>query len=180
MGNPGSKYVFTPHNVGFMVCDLLSLFFNFYFRQDNRCQGLVGKFELDDKRVFVLKPLTYMNLSGVSVKNFLKAYNISHNKLIVVHDDIDLPLGRLRIKRNSSSGGHRGVASIIEEIGTKEFIRIKLGVGSKGDPSTHVLTEFDSDELEVVREMIERAKDAAIEIIRHSTEHAMNIYNKKG
>ena len=179
LGNPGSKYAFTPHNVGFMVCDLLSLFFNFQFEPNKKCQGLVGKFKCADETVFALKPLTFMNLSGISVRNFLSFYNISHKNLIVVHDDIDLELGRLKIKRNSSSGGHRGVESIIEEIGTKDFIRIKLGVGCKGDPSKYVLSPFSESELETVRDMVERAKDAVIDIIKHSPEYAMNLYNKR-
>ncbi len=179
LGNPGSKYAFTPHNVGFMVCDLLSLFFNFHFNNDSKCQGLVGKFQIEDRDVAVLKPLTFMNLSGVSVASFLKNHSLTPQNLIVIHDDIDLPLGRLRIRKNSSSGGHRGVESIIEHLGTRDFIRVKIGVGRRGDPSLYVLSEFDTSELEVVRNTIEKAKEAVIDIITNSLNHAMSTYNKK-
>ncbi len=180
LGNPGSRYAFTPHNVGFMVCDLLSIFFSFYFRSDSAIRGLVGRFELDGEDVLVLKPLTYMNASGVSVRAFVSHYGIQPDRLIVVHDDIDMPLGRIRIKKNSSSGGHRGVASVIELLGTQDFIRVKLGIGRKGDDAAkYVLSEFDKEDLPIVREMVDKAREAVVDIMRNGLQHAMSTYNKK-
>lgn len=180
LGNPGEKYLLTPHNVGFMVCDLLSLSFGFSFNFNSRIKGSVGNFTYNNSKVLVLKPQTYMNLSGESVALFVKFYKLELDDLIVVHDDVDMQIGRIKIKRNSSSGGHRGVLSIIEVLGTKNFIRIKIGVGRSGySTARHVLSIFSDSELETTKQSVERAKNAALDIMDNGLVHAMNLYNKK-
>ncbi len=177
LGNPGSRYVFTPHNVGFMVCDLLSVSFNFNFSQSQKFRGYIGDFNYNAQKILVLKPSTYMNLSGISVSLVVDFYKIDVDNIIVIHDDIDMEFSKIKIKKNSSSGGHRGVQSIIESINSKEFVRIKIGVGKKGNPKEHVLSQFNKDELNIIRQAAENAKDAAISIIEDGYTVAMNKFN---
>lgn len=180
LGNPGDQYALTPHNIGFMVCDLLSLSFGFSFCFNSRIKGSVGSFMYKNNKVLVLKPQTYMNLSGESISLFVKFYKLELDKLIVIHDDVDMQIGRIKIKKNSSSGGHKGALSIINALGTKDFIRIKVGVGRNSCSTAHyVLSNFSDSELDTVKQAIERAKNAALDIVYNGLTHAMNSYNKK-
>jgi PTH1 family peptidyl-tRNA hydrolase len=179
LGNPGSRYALTPHNVGFMVCDLLSFSFNFNFAHSSKFKGYFGSFIFGLEKIAVLKPATYMNLSGESVSVFLDFYKIELDRLIVIHDDIDMEFGKIKIKKNSTSGGHRGVESIISSINSKNFTRIKIGVGKDGSAREHVLSTFNEEELKVVKSTIEIAKDAALCIIDNGLNIAMNRYNNK-
>ncbi len=179
LGNPGKEYDLTPHNMGFMVCDSLSFLFNFDFVYQGKFKGFIGFFASKNGKVGVLKPQTYMNLSGYSVVLALNYYKVPLDRLIVVHDDIDLPLGRIKIKRNSSSGGHKGVESIIQSLGSKNFIRVKLGVGRDGNPSEYVLSRFGEEELRVVEGVLKKATDAVITIIEDGLDKAMSLYNKR-
>lgn len=179
LGNPGREYDLTPHNMGFMVCDSLSFIFNFDFAYRDKIKGFLGFFSYKNSKVGVLKPQTYMNLSGYSVALALNYYKVPVDRLIVVHDDIDLPLGRIKIKKNSSSGGHKGVESIIQTLNSKGFIRVKLGVGRDNDPAKYVLSKFGEEELKIVENVLIKAKDAVITIIEHGLERAMSLYNKR-
>ncbi len=181
LGNPDSRYANTPHNVGFMVCDLLSFSFNFSFNFNNKFIGEIGHFIYENKKIAVLKPFTYMNLSGKSVVALVNFYKIDSDKIVVIHDDIDLQLGVIRIKRSSSSGGHKGVQSIIDALGHNNFTRIKIGVGKEDnkDAADFVLSNFNPEKFKIIQTSLEKAKDAAIDIIVNSPEHAMNIFNKK-
>jgi len=179
LGNPGKEYDLTPHNMGFMVCDSLSFLFNFNFVYQEKFKSFLGFFTSKSGKVGVLKPQTYMNLSGYSVALTLSYYKLPLERLIVVHDDIDLPLGRIKIKSNSSSGGHRGVESIIQSLKSKNFIRVKLGVGRSGNPAEYVLSKFREEELKTVESVIRRAADAVITIIESGLERAMSLYNKR-
>ncbi len=180
LGNPGSRYALTPHNVGFMVCDLLSFSFNFSFNSNSRIKGYVGKFNYNSNKIAVLKPATYMNLSGESVSAFINFYKLEIDKMIVVHDDIDMELGKIKIKKNSSSGGHKGVESIINILGTQDFTRIKIGVGrGNGDAASHVLSLLSNTEKESIRKAVETAEYAALDIISSGLQYAMNRYNSK-
>ncbi len=179
LGNPGREYDLTPHNMGFMVCDSLSFIFNFDFAYRDKIKGFLGFFSYKNSKVGVLKPQTYMNLSGYSVALALNYYKVPLDRLIVVHDDIDLPLGRIKIKKNSSSGGHKGVESIIQALNSKGFIRVKLGVGRGNDPAKYVLSKFREEELKIVENVLIKAKDAVITIIEHGLERAMSLYNKR-
>ena len=179
LGNPGKEYDLTPHNMGFMVCDSLSFLFNFEFGFQKKFQGLFGFFYLNTSKIGVLKPMTYMNLSGNSVASAVSFYNMAHSRLIVVHDDIDLQLGRIRIKKNSSSGGHRGVESVIRALGSQDFNRVKIGVGREGDPARYVLTKFNDEEIDLVKRIVEKASEAVISIIKDGVAETMSKYNNR-
>ena len=124
-----------------------------------------------------MKPVTYMNLSGNSVSEVVNFYGVDISKLVVVHDDIDLPLGRIRIKRGSSSGGHRGVESIINVLSSKNFIRVRMGVGKEDDPARYVLKKFDLKKATLVKKFVDLGRDAVISIIKDGLEKAMNKFN---
>ncbi len=177
LGNPGKEFDFTPHNMGFMVCDSLSSFFNFDFSLEKRFLGFFSFFYIGDQKVGILKPMTYMNLSGDSVVRIVNYYRIDIEKLIVVHDDIDLPLGRIRIRKGSSSGGHRGVDSIISALSSKDFIRVRMGVGKEGDPARYVLKKFDNEKAPLVKRVVDFGRDAVVSIIKDGLERAMNKFN---
>ncbi len=177
LGNPGKEYDFTPHNMGFMVCDSLSSFFNVNFTFEKKFLGFLAFFYIDKKKVGILKPITYMNLSGDSVLKVVDFYKVGYSQLLVVHDDIDLPLGRIKIKKNSSSGGHRGVESIINALSSKDFIRVKVGVGRGDDPVNYVLSRFDEDKNPVIGKVINLARNAVISIISEGLNKAMTKFN---
>lgn len=179
LGNPGKEYDLTPHNMGFMVCDSLSFLFNFEFGFQRKFQGLFGFFYLNTSKIGVLKPMTYMNLSGNSVASAVSFYNMAHSRLVVIHDDIDLQFGRIRIKKNSSSGGHKGVESVIRALGSQDFIRIKIGVGREGDPARYVLTKFNDEEIDLVKKIIEKASEAVVSIIKDGVAKTMSKYNNR-
>ena len=181
LGNPDSRYALTPHNVGFMVCDLLSFSFNFSFNFSTKFIGQIGNFTYGLHKIVVLKPHTYMNLSGKSVGLLVNFYKIEIGNIIVIHDDIDLNLGVIRIKKGSSSGGHKGVQSVIDALGSNNFIRIKIGVGKdeNREASEYVLSSLDQERLKVINDSIERAKNAAVDIISTGLTQAMNVYNTK-
>ncbi|GAQ95237.1 peptidyl-tRNA hydrolase, PTH1 family [Thermodesulfovibrio aggregans] len=180
LGNPGKKYANTRHNVGFMIVDEVARKLNVDFKEKE--DYFIAEAKINDEDIAIIKPTTYMNLSGRAVKKFIneKILQSLPMSLIVVHDDLDLPLGKIKIKRNGSSGGHRGVQSIIESIGTKDFIRVKLGIGK--DPaeeiSDYVLSPFKREEKAIIREKLTVAADAIITLITEGLDKAMNIYNR--
>lgn len=182
LGNPGAKYAPTRHNVGFRVVDHLAAAHGIPFEEKELYY--TGKGSIEGRRVVLLKPLTYMNRSGLAVKRALKraAYGAEDlsETLIVVHDDLDLETGVLKIRKNGSSGGHRGIESIIQETGTREFIRVKIGIGRDRElpVETYVLRPFRGDEFPVVKDAIIRASDAVAAIIKDGVETAMNRYNR--
>lgn len=181
LGNPGRKYANTRHNVGFMVIDFIAKKLKTKF--EDKDEFSLARTKIENKEVFLVKPKTYMNLSGRAIKSILKegimkAFPYS---LIVVHDDLDLPLGKIKIKKNGSSGGHKGVQSIIDMIGTKNFIRIKIGIGKDPlmDGAEYVLTAFSKKEKDIIKEKIPLAAEAIVTIITEGLEKAMNIYNRE-
>ncbi|MGB9710642.1 MAG: aminoacyl-tRNA hydrolase [Thermodesulfovibrio sp.] len=180
LGNPGRKYANTRHNVGFMIVDELARKLNVKFKEKD--DYLIAEAKIQDKDIAIVKPLTYMNLSGRAVKKLVneKVLQSLPFSLIVAHDDVDLPLGKIKIKRNGSSGGHRGVQSIIENIGTKDFIRVKLGISKDPDQDTsdYVLSPFKKEEKETVKEKVALAADSIIAIITEGVNKAMNIYHQ--
>lgn len=177
LGNPGSKYAKTRHNLGFMVLDVIarSLDIEFIEKKDY----MIAKGSLAGHEVLLVGPLTFMNLSGIAVTGMLHKFNITPDNLVVIHDDIDMETGRLKIRKNGSSGGHRGIESIIQHIGTKDFIRVKIGVGREIGmlAEDYVLKKFKRDELPLIRDAIQRAADAIAVIISEGVEKAMNRFN---
>ncbi|MGC2064041.1 MAG: aminoacyl-tRNA hydrolase [Thermodesulfovibrionales bacterium] len=177
LGNPGKKYAWTRHNIGFLALEEIigRLGLEFRERSDyNICSGSIG-----DERVIFLEPLTFMNRSGSAVREIISKNSILHDNIIVIHDDLDLDCGRLKIRKKGSSGGHRGVASVIQSIGGTAFIRVKIGIGR--DPlmltEDYVLSKFRKNELPGIKEMIVTAADAVECIIKDGPDKAMNKFN---
>ncbi|MCX8030954.1 MAG: aminoacyl-tRNA hydrolase [Thermodesulfovibrionales bacterium] len=178
LGNPGSKYSQTRHNIGFKVIDFLSNRYN--IKLIKKALFELGEGEIEGVNVLLIKPLTYMNNSGQAIKALLAAKLELSDKLIVIHDDIDLNTGTIRIKRKGSSGGHRGVQSIIEELSNNNFIRVKIGIGrEKGVPvETYVLENFTQQEQDKIKKAISSASSAVIMIITEGVDSAMNKFNR--
>jgi PTH1 family peptidyl-tRNA hydrolase len=179
LGNPGGKYIYTRHNFGFRVVDRLSKEFGVEFRGQQK--SLLAEFQYKGEKILLCKPLTYMNLSGSAVSEVLRRREFLLSNLIVIHDDLDLPLGRIRIKKGGSSGGHRGVQSIIDSLGSQEFIRVRLGIDRPVDisPTEYVLQEFSPEEEPLVESVIKEASQAILTIISDGLEKAMSLYNSR-
>ena len=178
LGNPGEEYINTRHNVGFMVLDnyLNKPTWHQKF-QAEYCEELIN-----NEKVIFVKPLTYMNLSGNSVIKFVNFYHIDTHDILVIQDDLDLPIGNFRIKFNSSSGGHNGLKSIIENLKTAEFSRLKVGVSKNQniDAKDYVLKKFSQEELNIIENLYPTFNDIINDFIRESNiEKLMNKYNKK-
>lgn len=180
LGNPGRKYIKTRHNLGFTVVDKLAEKFNLKFNEKDLY--LFSQGNIEGKEVTLVKPLTYMNLSGKAIREIADEKILENlpNSMIVIHDDLDLPLGRIKIKKNGSSGGHKGVQSIIDYLGTKDFIRVKIGIGK--DPemeiSDYVLSPFSNEQKAIIKEKVSQAVDSIVTILTKGAEKAMSIYNK--
>jgi PTH1 family peptidyl-tRNA hydrolase len=179
LGNPGEAYANTPHNVGFDVVDVLAKRLDAGWKNSSGFHARVARVNLAGEAVWLVKPQTFMNLSGTSVAPLLRYYGGNPADLTVVLDDADLPLGRLRIRASGGSGGHRGLASVIEALGTEAFPRIRLGVGreERGGLIGHVLGKFGEDRQTLVRAAIEAAADAVQCSTENGLNEAMNRYN---
>jgi PTH1 family peptidyl-tRNA hydrolase len=167
LGNPGRRYSSTRHNAGLMAAD--SLMEGATARASGRWTGgEISLLEAATGRFLVLKPSTFMNDSGRAVAPVLKRYGIDPLRLAVIHDDIDIPLGEIRVKRGGGTGGHRGLASLVEEIGSNDFIRVRVGVGRPPegvDPAQYVLTGFSREEREQARDSVDRAARATLDLV---------------
>ena len=179
LGNPGAAYERTRHNVGWQVLDAFARKFRIDATRHEK-NALTGTGRVAGGSVMVAKPLTYMNLSGDAVKLLVNAYLESTDDLMVVYDDIDLPLGRLRIRPNGSAGTHNGMRSIISILQTEQFPRLRVGIGAseQGRLRDYVLDEFTSEEQPVIDAAIERAVDALLLFARGDLKRAMNEFNK--
>jgi PTH1 family peptidyl-tRNA hydrolase len=177
LGNPGSRYEKTRHNAGFLVLEALIERLQLEFKEKEDFK--ISKGSLGDEKIILLEPLTFMNRSGVAVRKIMQKSNISPERLIVIHDDLDLETGSLKIRKKGSSGGHKGIESIIQNIGSQEFIRVKIGIGR--DPfvptEKYVLSRFRKDEISVIKEAIVRAGESVHAIIIDGVERAMNRFN---
>lgn len=180
LGNPGKDYTNTRHNCGFLAIDKLASALNCKIDK-GKFQGLYGQVVYNGIKLFLLKPQTYMNLSGRSVLQISAYYNIPPERIIVLFDDISLEPGRLRIRADGSAGGHNGIKSIIQELGSQGFPRVKIGVGGKPndecDLADWVLSGFSSAEKKALEVSLARAGEAALCIIEHSVAEAANRYN---
>ena len=180
LGNPGREYEKTRHNCGFRAVDLLAE--NLGCKIDKlKFQGLYAQANYNGTKVFLLKPQTYMNLSGRSVLQLSAYFNIPPQRIIVMFDDISLEPGRLRIRPNGSAGGHNGIKSIIQEVGSQEFPRVKIGVGAKPNPNYDladwVLSTFSANEEKTLAVSLDNAAKAALAIIDHGVPEAANRFN---
>lgn len=179
LGNPGRQYENTHHNVGFDTVDILSGKFGIKIAKLKH-KALIGDGLIQGKRVLLVKPQTYMNLSGESVREVVEWYNIPLKNIIIIYDDVDLPLGRIRIRPKGSSGTHNGMKSIIYQLQSDEFPRIRIGIGKppeNWDMADYVLSRFDAEERKIIGQSISKAAEAAVEIINSGIEKAMNMYN---
>ncbi len=180
LGNPGKQYEKTRHNIGFMAADALEKRAGTKFNK-LKYRALTGEVQLGGARVLVVKPQTYMNLSGEAVKLAGGFYKIPPDHILVLYDDVSLPLGKLRIRASGSAGGHNGIKNIIAHLGTDAFPRIKVGVGAPAHPEYEmvdwVIGNFTPAEKKVVDAAVDRALDAAECLIAHGVSEAQNRYN---
>ena len=181
LGNPGSRYQKTRHNMGFDVIDLLVERHRIP-QSGVKFNAMYGKGMIGGQSVILMKPLSYMNLSGGPIQQMASFFKVSPEHLIVIHDDIDLAPGQLRIRKQGSAGGHNGMKDIIRRLSTEKFIRIRVGVGAKPkdwDLADHVLSRFDEVDRKAVDEALDLAADAVEMIVTEGIDAAMNRYNKK-
>lgn len=177
LGNPGRKYKYTPHNLGFLVVDELARRLKIKLKKTDKFEW--GEFKLDKEKIFLMKPLTFMNLSGFALVDFVRKKRINIKDILVVCDDINLPFGKIRIRLKGSDGGHLGLRSIIRELGTENFPRLRIGIGKAGveDLAKYVLEEFESADKEKVKQIIEVAIEAIFCLIKEGPETTMNRFN---
>lgn len=179
LGNPGREYRNTRHNAGFMVIDRLSEVLKISISRAQE-RALVGAGMDGERKVILAKPMTYMNLSGTAIGALMRFYKVPLANLLIIHDDIDLPLGTLRIRAGGGSGGQKGLASTIERLGTEDIPRMRVGIGrppGQKMAADYVLHPFSRDEQELLALVMDRAADAALLFARSGIEAAMNRFN---
>ena len=181
LGNPTREYQATRHNIGFDVITRISDDYNIPL-DFKKHKAVCGRGYIEGEKVVLAKPQTFMNLSGESVRELVDFYKVSPQEVVVIYDDISLDVGQLRLRAKGSAGGHNGIKSIINHLGTQEFPRIKVGVGDKPagwDLADYVLSRFKDEEQPIIREAIKKSSEAVKSIIKDGMEPAMNIYNRK-
>jgi PTH1 family peptidyl-tRNA hydrolase len=182
LGNPGDDYEFTPHNFGFRVVDRIASEYGVEVR-NRQCRALTARVTIGSETVLLAKPETFMNLSGTSVRELVARHDVRPEEdLIVIQDELDFPLGTIRIQRKRSSAGHNGLESIISSLGTNDFLRIRMGVAPDRkveDGMTYLLSPFRKAQLKVVDEMLEVAADSVKTIVTEGAAAAMNRFNRK-
>lgn len=179
LGNPGREYQSNRHNFGFMLIDRLAVRLNARGLKV-QSKAIVTTTTYEDRRLILAKPQTYMNLSGQSAQGLLNFYKLPMENMLIAHDDLDIPFGTIRMRPGGGPGGQRGVASTIERLGTKDFARLRLGIGrppGRMDPSAYVLQDFSREEVKILSELLDRAADATLEFVLHGLDKAMNKYN---
>jgi len=179
LGNPEEKYSNTRHNMGFDVINEFSKEYDIKVSK-SKFDAFYGMGEINGEKIILVKPQTYMNLSGESIIKFKKFYKISSKNIIVIYDDIDLKLGDIRLKAKGSSGSHNGMKSVVEKLNTEDFIRIRIGIGSpenKDDMINYVIGQIPKREREILDQSILKAKDSIIEILDNGIDSAMNKFN---
>ena len=175
LGNVGTKYTFTRHNAGFMLLDSIALNLGFNFSENSKLKCFIAKY---DDYIYI-KPTTYMNLSGEAVRAVADYYKIAVNDILIVFDDLSLELGKIRFRANGSDGGHNGIKSVIQHLGTKDVARLKIGIGPQPNISSEVfvLQNFSKEELEKMKEVLKIAKDAIACYFTNGIQEAQNKFN---
>lgn len=180
LGNPGREYVNTRHNIGFEAVDTIASKYNIKINKE-KFKGLYGEGYISGEKVILIKPQTFMNLSGESIREFAKWYKTEPENIIIIYDDVSLPVGKLRIRPKGSAGGHNGMKSIIYQLNTDVFPRIKIGVGAPlnkdYDLADYVLGKFSKEETDVLIKTVIKASEAVETIVRSGTDKAMAEYN---
>jgi PTH1 family peptidyl-tRNA hydrolase len=178
LGNPGKDYKDTRHNIGFMVLEELAARHRVE-KQDSRFDGIIAEIRINGEKVLLVKPLTYMNLSGKTVQPLLRWYKLDTHDLMVIYDDMDLPVGTVRVRPQGGTGGHKGMASIVDRLATTEFARTRLGIGHPQDRQAvdWVLGRFTALEKEQVQQAVKTAADVVEKWVKDGIDAAMNAYN---
>lgn len=182
LGNPGTRYAASRHNVGFAVADELARRWRSELdHYDRHFEGLTGRAQAGGAEVLLLKPATYMNLSGRSVGAAARYYKLAPSDMLVIYDDLDLPVGQLRVRAGGSAGGHRGMEDVLRNLGTEAVPRIRIGIGKVHKDATveYVLSRFEDDELPAVQAAVARAADAAACWVARGIDAAMNEFNRR-
>jgi PTH1 family peptidyl-tRNA hydrolase len=184
LGNPGSEYRNTRHNLGFMVVDEVAHRLNSRVG-DRDSDALVGSVRHPGQpggAVLLVKPQTFMNLSGRAVSRLLKKYHLGPEDLWVVYDELDLPFGKLRIREGGGAGGHNGVFSLIQDLGTQDFVRFRVGIGREGpgDPIDYLLSDFNPEQMAAIPEIVKISADAVVDGLREGLPVSMNRHNGRG
>lgn len=181
LGNPGRDYNDTRHNVGFNVIDLLVKKYNLSFNENKKFNALECCCNLDGGKVIFVKPLTYMNLSGSSVALYVNYYNIELSDILIIHDDLDMVLGKIRFVFDSSSGGHNGIKDIINKLGSQRFSRLKIGISNNKavDTKDYVLGKFSNDEIKILNNSYEKLYNLIEDFISCDVDTLKQIYNNK-
>lgn len=179
LGNPGREYRDNRHNLGFMVIDRIIVRLNARGMKV-QSKAIVTTATYEERKLILAKPQTYMNLSGQSAQGLLNFYKLPMENMLVAHDDLDLPFGTIRIRPGGGPGGQKGMASTIERLGTKDFPRLRIGIGrppGRMDPSGYVLQDFSREEMKTLSEVVDRAAEAALAFVVEGLNKAMNKYN---
>ena len=185
LGNPGSNYEKTRHNVGFMAIEALSRAWQIPLSENRKFQGIVGEGTYSGNKIRLLKPLTFMNNSGQSIRAVLNWYKLAPESVLVIYDDMDLPLGRIRLRLSGSAGGQNGMKSAIVHLGTQTFPRLRIGIGSPKaapgdkDAVSHVLGSFSGAEAKLIPEVLDLTVGAIELSLKQGVEKAMSLYNSR-
>ena len=184
LGNPGSKYEFTRHNIGFRIIDSLARDMGIEFNKVKSYYSLISRGMINNYKVMLVKPQTFMNLSGRAVNRVVSYYKIPFQDLLIVYDDLNLELGQVRIRKKGSSGGHKGIESIMQYLNSEDIPRLRIGVGNPSlnynfDCVSYVLSNFNNDEEDKIAEVIQLSTEAVKTIIEDGFEKAMRKYNRK-
>lgn len=181
LGNPGEDYRLTPHNLGFLAIERLAGELGVEVR-NRHCRALTARATIGPEEVVLAKPETFMNLSGLSVRELVAKYEVTpESDLVVIYDELDLPFGSMRIRARGGTAGHNGMESVIGAVGTQEFVRIRLGIAPERKPADgaeYVLTPFRKKQLEIVDQLLDRASDAVQVIVKEGASAAMNRFNR--
>lgn len=182
LGNPGPRYELTKHNIGFLVIDMFADKHDLSIDQ-KKFKALFSQADISKQKVYLLKPQTYMNLSGESLNEARQFFKIEPQNIIIIHDDLDFPFGAVKIKIGGGSGGHNGLTSIIERLGTSDFIRVRMGIGRPTghiDPADYVLQPYSEEQNKVLEECISQGVEALEVILKDGVSSAMSKFNQGG
>ena len=184
LGNPSSQYEFTRHNIGFRIIDNLAREIETEFKKAKSYDSLISRGKINNHNLILVKPQTYMNLSGKSVSKIVSYYRISLQDLLIVYDDLNLELGQIRVRKRGSTGGHKGVESIIQYLNSEDIPRLRIGIGkpsinSNFDYASYVLSNFNNNEKDKISEIIQLSTEAIKAVIEDGLEKAMRKYNRK-
>lgn len=180
LGNPGSEYENTRHNVGFMIIDNYANEYDVVINK-NKLNGLYTELLINNEKIILLKPQKYMNLSGEVVRSFINFYKINVEDIIIINDDLDMPIGKMKLKQQGSSGGHNGLKNIEQHLGTSEYKRLKIGISNNKDIDTkdYVLGKFSKEDKEVLNNEIKLSKQILDDFLTLDFDKVMNKYNTK-